>query len=175
MPKKFIKKIMPDHEMIRNHHSLRCFGKLLHDPKLWHLNRHTAPGAFAVGLFMAFVPVPLQMLLAAGAAILFRVNLPLSVVLVWITNPVTMGPIFYFAYQLGSLLLGHETIPIEFEFTHEWLAKEIGHIWQPFILGCSVLAGTASAIGYSTIRGLWYWRILCRIKRKHHSRLVKHP
>ncbi|MBA1330154.1 ATP-binding protein, partial [Candidatus Endoriftia persephone str. Guaymas] len=94
MPKHLIKRLTPDHEMIRNHRHLQCFGKLLHDANLWHLNRRSAAGAFAVGLFMAFIPVPFQMILAAGAAILFRVNLPLSVALVWVTNPITIPPIF---------------------------------------------------------------------------------
>jgi len=56
----------------------------------------------AVGLFCAFVPLPIQMLLAAAAAIIFRVNLPISVGLVWITNPVTIPPMFYFCYKVGT-------------------------------------------------------------------------
>jgi uncharacterized protein (DUF2062 family) len=49
-----------------------------------------------VGLFCAFIPVPFQMLLAAPSAIIFSANLPVSIALVWITNPITMPPIFFF-------------------------------------------------------------------------------
>jgi len=78
MPKKFIKRYLPDHEKIRNHKSLnKIFGTLLHDPNLLHLNRRSVSGAMAVGLFLAFVPLPIQMGLAAGIAILIRVNLPI--------------------------------------------------------------------------------------------------
>ena len=42
----------------------------------------------AVGLFVALMPIPLQMAVAAAIAILVRSNLPISVSLVWLTNPV---------------------------------------------------------------------------------------
>eukprot|EP00487_Bulimina_marginata_P007241 TRINITY_DN2794_c0_g1_i1.p1 TRINITY_DN2794_c0_g1~~TRINITY_DN2794_c0_g1_i1.p1 ORF type:complete len:100 (-),score=0.93 TRINITY_DN2794_c0_g1_i1:149-448(-) len=72
MPKNLIKKYLPDPDFIKEHKNLRIFGELLHNANLWHLNRRSAAGAFAVGIFMAFVPVPFQMLLAAGAAILLK-------------------------------------------------------------------------------------------------------
>ncbi|MCB1903170.1 MAG: DUF2062 domain-containing protein, partial [Gammaproteobacteria bacterium] len=76
MPKQIIKRFAPDHEVIRNHKHLRIFGNLLHDPNLWHMNRRSVSGAFAVGLFWAFIPIPMQMVAAAAIAIIARVNLP---------------------------------------------------------------------------------------------------
>ncbi len=157
MPKKLIKRFMPNHETIRDHKHLRFFGTLLHDPNLFHLNRRSASGAFAVGLFMAFVPLPTQMVLAAAAAILFRVNLPISVVLVWLTNPVTIPPMFYFAYLVGTWIMG-EPVHMDqnaFQLSYEWLKTELAAIWQPFLLGCFVTGSVSALIGYSTIRGLW--------------------
>jgi len=53
MPKKFIKRFMPDHQQIRNHKTLnRVFGNLLHDPNLLHMNRRSVSGAFFVGLLL---------------------------------------------------------------------------------------------------------------------------
>ncbi len=95
MPRKIIKKFLPRHDVIRKQKALAVFGNLLYDPNLWCLNRRSASGAFAVGLFMAFVPLPSQMIMAAGLAILLGVNLPLSVALVWISNPITMPLIFW--------------------------------------------------------------------------------
>ena len=59
MPKKTIKRMMPDHQTIKENKYLKIFGNLLHNANLWHLNRHSVAKAFAVGLFFAFIPVPL--------------------------------------------------------------------------------------------------------------------
>ena len=174
MPKHLIKRIMPNAETIRNHKHLRVFGTLLHSANLWHLNRRSASGAFAVGLFMAFMPVPFQMVLAAAAAIIFQVNLPLSVALVWISNPVTMPAIFYFTYLVGTWLIGAPQGEFHFELTTEWLVQGLGAIWQPFLLGCFICGAIASIAAYTMIRGLWRWNVVKQWearKVKRHNRL----
>ena len=105
MPRRLFKRYMPDPESIRSQKSLRFLGKLTHDPNLWHLNRHSVSRAMAAGLFAAFIPMPMQMLLAAGLAVWIRSNLPISVGLVWLTNPITMPPVFYCTYKLGAWLM----------------------------------------------------------------------
>ena len=62
MPKKFLRKFLPDPHTIRDHKSLQLFGKLLHDPNLWHLNRRSVSLAFANGMFFMWVPLPFQMI-----------------------------------------------------------------------------------------------------------------
>ena len=115
MPRRLIKRFMPDPALIREHKSLRFLGTLLHDPNLWHLNRHSVARAMAVGIFAAFIPMPFQMLLAAFLAINVRSNMPISVGLVWLTNPITMPPVFYCTYQLGAWLMNvpARTLPDE--------------------------------------------------------------
>ncbi len=177
VPKRIIKRYMPDHRKIREHKHLRWLGTLLHDPNLWHLNRRSVPGAFSVGLFCAFIPIPFQMLLAALLAIPSRVNLPISVGLVWVTNPVTMAPIFYFAYKLGAWMLGMEIQQhLKFEVSMDWMMSELALIWQPFLLGCLVLAAGTAVAGNLLMRALWRMHIIRyikqrRLKRKHISAL----
>ncbi|MFQ5469406.1 MAG: DUF2062 domain-containing protein [Gammaproteobacteria bacterium] len=160
MPKRIIKRFMPDHKTIREHKHLQLFGTLLHDPNLFHLNRRSVAGAFMVGLFVAFIPIPFQMLLAAAVAIVSRVNLPIAVTLVWVTNPVTMGPIFYFAYVLGSKILLVPTQNIQFEVTIDWMLTQLGAIWEPFLLGCLILATICALLGNLIIRGLWRLQVI---------------
>ena len=155
MPKRLIKRWMPDQERLKEHKHLRLFGKLLLDANLWHLNRRSAAGAFAVGLFMAWIPLPCQMLLAAGGAILFRVNLPLSVALVWLSNPFTMPPLFYGAYLVGCQLLGHPAQHIDIQFTWEWLVSVFETLAPPLLLGSLVLALLSALMGYAFIRTFW--------------------
>lgn len=147
---------MPDHKEIRDHKQLKFFGTLLHDPNLWHLNRRSVSGAFSVGLFVAFVPIPFQMVLAAATAIMLRVNLPIAATLVWITNPITMPPMYYFAYKVGAILLDHPIQVIKFELTFNWLMTRLGDIWEPFLLGCLILGALSALCGNLFIR--WAWR-----------------
>ncbi|WP_455200119.1 DUF2062 domain-containing protein [Kaarinaea lacus] len=173
MPKRIIKRFLPDHDKIREHKHLQLLGPLLHDPNLLHLNRRSVSGAFAVGLFMAWIPVPFQMLLSAIVAILVRVNLPISVVLVWITNPVTMPPMFYFAYKVGTWILGHPAEDSNFEMTMEWLTKSIDDIWQPLLLGSLIVGVVSSVLGFVIIRSLWRLKVVQNWKErkaKRHAR-----
>ena len=160
MPKKFIKRFIPNEETLKKHKSLGMFGRLVLEPSLWHLNKRSVSGAFAVGLFFAFIPVPFQMVLAVAGALIFRVNLPLSVALVWITNPITMPPIFYFSYLVGTWILDTPVMEVEFALTMEWLQTGLFAIWQPFLLGCFVSGAVASLIGFLTIRLLWRYLVI---------------
>jgi uncharacterized protein (DUF2062 family) len=170
VPKKIIRRYLPDAHKIRSHKHLRFFGKLIHDPYLLHLNRRSVSGAFAVGLFMAFVPMPFQMIPAAALAILFRVNLLLSVALVWVTNPITMPALFYFCYRLGAWILGRPTKAFEFEPSWAWLGSEMLRIWQPFLLGCLIVGAASAAAGYFGMRGLWRWHVVQEWEKRKKKR-----
>jgi uncharacterized protein len=164
--KKKIKAWMPDPKTLKEDKSMQLFGTLLHNPNLWHLNRRSVSGAFAVGLFMAFVPVPFQMLLAAAGAIIFHVNLPVSVALVWVSNPVTMPPLFYGAYLLGATILGSPPMAMEFELSWEWLTTGLGEIWAPFLFGCFIAGSIVAAVSYSTVRYMWRRHILHQLEER---------
>ncbi len=140
------------------------FGKRLHDPNLWYLNRRSAAGAFGVGLFMMYMPPVGQMFMAAAAAIAFRVNLPISVALVWITNPVTIPPMYYFAYLVGCRFVGSPSSGFSMEFWMDW------HNWvevlEPLGLGMLVCASACSAAGYFGIQALWRWNLIRQIRHR---------
>jgi uncharacterized protein len=156
MPRRLFKRYMPDPASIREHKSLRFLGHLLHDPNLWHLNRHSVSRAMGIGLFAAFMPIPLQMLLAALMAIGMRANLPISVSLVWLTNPITMPPVFYGTYKLGSWLMQLPARPLPDELTWEWISGQLSTLWQPFLLGSLVAGVVFGGAAYCLTQ--WYWR-----------------
>ena len=171
MSKKFLKRYLPDHEKICQNDTLnRLFGKLLHDPNLLHINRRSISGAFFVGLAMAFVPVPFQMALAAGLAIYFRVNLPVSVGLVWITNPFTMPPMYYFCYELGQYILGGTLEEVYFELSLEWIQTVLGEIWQPFLLGSFIAGVVVATLGSVSVRLLWRLQVIRRWQKRKDKR-----
>ncbi|MEK1907393.1 MAG: DUF2062 domain-containing protein [Pseudomonas sp.] len=157
MPRHLFKRYMPDPESIRSNKSLRFLGKLLHDPNLWHLNRHSVARAMAMGLFAAFVPLPMQMLIAAVLAVSVRANLPISVGLVWLTNPFTMPPVFYCTYKLGSWVMQLPPIELPDDLTWEWISGELALVWKPFLLGSLIAGVAAGALAYGVTMLYWRW------------------
>lgn len=177
MPRRIIKRFLPDHGTLREHPHLQRFGARLHDPNLWHLNRRSVSGAVAVGLFWAFVPIPFQMIPAAAFAIWLRVNLPISAVLVWLTNPLTMPPIWYATYRLGAWLLDLPVRRIHFEWSPERLIAILDEIWQPLYLGSLVVSVVSAAVGFLLVRLAWRTYVIQRrqtdLKRYRLRRTVK--
>jgi uncharacterized protein (DUF2062 family) len=156
MPRKVLKRILGRFHSAEGDHRLRrLFGEFWHNPDLWHLNRYSVAWGVSVGLFFAFMPVPFQMPLAAAAAIVIGCNLPISLSMVWVTNPVTMPPLFYAAYKTGAWTLGQAPRGWEFELSVRWLLNELGAVWQPFLLGCFVLGLISAVMGHIAVRIIW--------------------
>ncbi len=159
MPRNFLKKFFANSK-IRDDKSLSIFGEFIHDQNLWHMRRRSVAGACAIGLFCAFIPLPFQMFIAAGFAIIFRCNLPISVALVWVTNPITMPPLFFLAYKVGAFLTETNLGPFEFELSFNWLFTELRERWRPFMMGCFFLGTSAGLFGFITARVLWRIRVV---------------
>lgn len=54
-------------------------------------------------MVVAFTPtIGFQVVMALGIATLLNANRPVSIVLTWITNPLTIPPVYAFTYYLGS-------------------------------------------------------------------------
>jgi len=160
MPKKLFKKHLPSPEKIRQMKGLGFLGKWLGNPALWHLHRHSVARAFIIGLFWMVIPMPFQMVPAAIFAILFRANLPLSIVLVWISNPLTMGPIYYFNYLVGTWVLNTSAQDnLDFTFSWQWMIDTLSHIWLPLYLGSILIGLILAAISYVIIQCYWRWHV----------------
>lgn len=171
MPKKIIKRFLPDHQTIKEQKMLSVFGTLLHDANLWHLNRKSAAGAFGIGLFFAWWPVPFQMWLAAALSIPLRVNLPLSVATVWVTNPFTMPPMFYAAYLVGTAVIGAPTQEFEFQASWEWVVQSLETIGPAFLVGCAVCAVVFGLGGYFGLNYVWRFSVRKAWQKRKQDRL----
>lgn len=172
MPKKFMKRYLPSPDKVRSMRSLHFLGDILHEPNLWHINRHCVARAFLVGIWFCFIPMPFQMLAAALCAIWFNANLPLSVALVWVSNPLTMPPMFYFNYKLGAWLLGRPVLAFEFELSWTWISHRLVDIGIPLYLGSLIMATLSACLAYLAIQYLWRrkirtdWRLRRSVRRK---------
>lgn len=168
MPKRFIKRILPDPHKLRGYKSLGLLGERLHDPNLWHLNRRSVAGGLGLGVFVAFIPVPAQMLISAFFSFLFRVNLPLAVAAVWITNPLTMPVIFFASYKFGNWLFYLFDIGewLESDETGDWLLSQLGTFGGPLLLGSLVLGLILGLATYIVIRLAWRWHLVSILRHR---------
>ena len=173
MPRKFQKRYSPSPKTIRENKVLACLGDSIHQSNLWHLNRLSVSRAFAIGLFCAWLPIPLQTLLAAALAVYYRAHIPISVALVFVTNPITIPPMFYFAYKFGSWMLGMDPEPVDMNIGWEWFTTTLGQVWQPLIFGSLTLALFSSLIGYFTIRLIWKKNTKRRWEERREKRHAK--
>jgi len=172
MPRKFFKAISPKPDKLFGATTSAIFGDVLHSHWLWHLHRHTVSTACFVGIFCAFLPIPGQMLVALSLAILLRCHLPIAILLVWITNPITIAPIFYASYTLGCFLLSEAPITIGGSngVTLAMLYEEVHSLWQPLLLG-SVVAGLFfGSLAYGVVRIAWRLAVIKRWQKRRHPK-----
>lgn len=162
--RKHIHKLLPDHEAIRGNRWLAPFENTLLHPRLWHLNRRSAAGAVAAGMFCGLIPGPLQMLGAAICAVAFRVNLPLALLTTLYTNPFTIVPLYIAAYTLGQWVLPgqgkHFVPPPEWgdETLLQWVRALIDWmlgLGTPLAVGLVLLASGLALAGYALVRMVW--------------------
>ena len=182
MPRKFLRKYLPEPHTVRSHRLVAPFAGWLHHPNLWHLNRRSVPGAVAIGLGCGLIPGPLQMLGALALAIPLKKNLPLALLMTLYTNPFTIVPLYLLAYGYGQLLLGAGSAPAPIEpFVWQW-----GNIWgslgelrawmlalgKPLAVGLVALASTLAALGYFAAKLGWRlyvvtaWRARAKRRRR---------
>ena len=170
MARKLFKRLMPSPELIKNHKSLQFISRWLHDPNLWHLNRNAVSLAFFLGLFAAFIPVPSQMPIAAMLAIWLRANLPISVALVWLTNPITSPPMFYAAYRIGEWVLQQPPHALKFEASLTWLSGQLAQIWQPLLCGSLLCGLVLGLVGALLVRVVWRVQVTLRWRARQRRR-----
>ena len=160
---------------MRDNPWLRPFASSLLHPRLWHLNRHSAAGAVAAGLFCGLIPGPFQMLGAAICALIFRVNLPLALFVTLYTNPFTIVPLYLVAYQIGRLALGESNgflAPPNFDAANfigwtEAMEQWMLAVAKPLGIGLVMLAAGLAVVGYFATQAAWrVWLIAAWRRRK---------
>ena len=159
MPRRFFRKFAFKRHEIAEKWFMTPFRHMLHDHRLWGTRRKTVVPAFSLGLAIAFLPFPGHFLVAALSALALRVNIPVASITTFVVNPVTVGPLFYFAYRVGAALLGIEPGPFSFELSLDWVANVFMSVWLPLSLGCLISGLVAAVVGYAALDGLWRYSV----------------
>ena len=155
-----LKRYSPKREEV----NLGWLNQHLQDPQLWKWNKRTISRAFAIGLFCAFIPIPLHTLLAAALAVVFSSNILLSMALVWVNNPITMLPIYYFTYMLGSYIINME-FDSNFVFTTEYILENLTTTTLALWVGGLIVGTIVGILGFIAILLIYKYRAFKRIKR----------
>jgi uncharacterized protein (DUF2062 family) len=127
-----------------------------------------------VGLFAGLIPGPVQMLAAALLAIPLRVNLPVALMTTWYTNPFTIGPLYFLAYQLGKLITGgHGSAnpAPALDLADVWGWMESFGAWtlsqgKPLGVGLVALAALLAAMGWLAVWFGWRWHVASAWRRR---------
>lgn len=129
----------------------------LKSPVYWKPTRTTLSKAALIGTICAFLPVPFQMLLGSVLAYVFKANIPFATMLAWITNPLTMIPIWFTGYSFGVWLLDITKPELEQGvqlFSYEWFEKVLPEVWLPLYAGNLILG---VAIGGALAMAIKFW------------------
>lgn len=170
MPRRFFRKFAFKPHQLTERWFMAPFRHLLHDRRLWGIRRKTVVPAAAWGTFIAFLPIPGHMLVAALGSLLLRCNIPVAALTTFIVNPVTVYPIYYFAYRVGAKLLGAQRVPFDIELSVDWLTSTFLLIWQPLLLGCVLVGAIAALIMYVLLDVFWRSSLANYKTRKRNDR-----
>jgi len=160
-----LRALTPSREQLEAHPSLRRLAPWLGNPKLWHWSRRGVALGAAVGLFIGFAIPLAQILLAAAAAVFLRVNLPVAAAGTLVTNPLTVPPLYYGAYQLGAWATGSTAAATLSLSDPASLWENIGTIGVPLFAGLGITATFSAAAAYLLISQAWAWRVVAQRRR----------
>lgn len=120
------------------------------------VNRRALARGVAVGLFVALTPtLGLQTVLMIAGCVMVRGNFPAAFLVSWISNPVTVGPLYFAFNVLGEAVFG---VPVRSVIQLGGDAAEA--VMETIFLGLGslLIAVPAAAAGY--VLFLWTWQVL---------------
>lgn len=179
-----LRRWLPDPDTVRASRWLRWLGPALHHPRLWHMNRHGLALGMALGFFFGLLVPLAQIPLSAAAAVLLRANVPAAVASTLVTNPLTFGPIYYAAWQVGHAILGAPEsappAPANAAAPHTpdeaddegWLRSAVRQmlgVGKPLMLGLAILATGFGIATYVLVSTVWKLSVIWKRHRRRQA------
>ncbi|MEA1920149.1 MAG: DUF2062 domain-containing protein [Campylobacterota bacterium] len=130
-----------------------------------NVNRKMVSRAMLVGFFIAFIPMPLQMVAVLAVLPFFKFNALIGIAIVWITNPVTMPMIYYVEYITGNALLMQESLQ-GIEISVDWFLEHLDDIFIPLYVGALFYSTVSAIFFYYLVNWLW----IVSVRKAHRSK-----
>src|SRR5436190_1577481 len=155
---------IPTRESIHHYRLLRPFAPHLTQPALWRMTRRSVPRAVALGLFVGVIIPVMHTAIAAVLAIPLRANVAVTAAFTLIVNPLTIPPLYYAAYRIGSWELHHDA-PLVNPAAAERFSSELSRLlfWiheasGSIAVGVLTIAVVAAVVGYGIAALVWrFW------------------
>lgn len=174
--KHWFRRHLPTRESIHRSRLLRPLAPHLTHRSLWQLNRRSVPRGVALGLFVGILIPVMHTALAAILAIPTRANLVLAAAFTLVVNPLTIPPLYYAAYRIGSWEL-HQDVPLVSPADAERFTSELARLlfWLhqasgPIAMGVLSIAAAAAALGYLGASIFWTTWLKRRLRRQRAGR-----
>jgi uncharacterized protein (DUF2062 family) len=174
----FIKRHIPTQDSLQRHRALKPLAPHLGNPALWRMHRRSVPRGVALGLFVGIIIPVMHTLIAAILAIPARANIAVAAVMTLLINPLTIPPLYYAAYRLGSWELHYDAAlvsPSAAERVSGELSRILFWVHQasgPIAVGILTIAVVAAATGYFASSVLWRWWLGSKWRERRQARLA---
>ncbi|MFZ4622825.1 MAG: DUF2062 domain-containing protein [Rhodoferax sp.] len=162
-----LRALIPTRTVLQNSRWLRWLAPWLGHPKLWQWSRRGVAMGVALGVFFGLLLPLAQIPVTAAAAIVLRANLPAAAASTLISNPLTLAPLYWAAFKLGSWLTGEDQPPAEAADSADQdktTMQRLSALGKPLLTGLFIMAGLAGLLTYWVIclawrcRTVWRWR-----------------
>jgi uncharacterized protein (DUF2062 family) len=174
----WLKRHVPTQESLQRQRLLRPFARQLGNPALWRMHRRSVPRGVAIGLFVGVMIPFMHTLIAALVAIPARANIAVAAVVTLLINPLTIPPLYYAAYRLGSWELHYDSALIsptaaarvsgELSRILFWVHEASG----PIAVGILTIAVIAATTGYLAASIGWRWWLGSKWRERRQMRLA---
>ena len=168
----WVRRHIPTRENIHDYRLLKPFAAHLADPALWRMTRRSIPRAVALGLFVGVIIPVMHTAIAALLAIPLRANIAVTALFTLVINPLTIPPLYYAAYRIGSWELHHDATLLN-PRAAERVTSEVGRMlfWiheasGSIALGVLTLAAIAALLGYGLAALAWRTRLDARWRQR---------
>jgi uncharacterized protein (DUF2062 family) len=167
---------VPTRESIQRNRLLRPFAPHLTQPALWRMTRRSVPRAVALGLFVGVIIPFMHTAIAAILAIPLRANVAVAAAFTLAVNPLTIPPLYYAAYRLGSWELRYDANLVN-PAAAERISSELGRLlfWLhqasgPIAVGVLSIAVAVAVLGYGAAALAWRSKRAARVRKWREAR-----